>query len=284
MVNRVSITIKEAQIKKLIGYYRGSSEKIIKELSSVTDFGRLSRLATLKKIDKILGGLDKQTQKWLQGEMARYYRENAGIASKLASEVDLEALDKFTTIDNEAIRSIVDGSLQYYREASSGVKRQAMRMLDEANREAIKIIVAEGRISGDDRRDIAGRIASQLRDNFTVLIDKGGRRWDIKTYAELVTRTSAVRAANEGIQNRLLQSGYDLVQVSQHFGACKLCVPWEGKILSISGGHPDYPSVAEAEMAGLFHPNCRHRLLPYHEKLAEVSTIWNPETGHYISL
>jgi len=284
MVNRVSITIKKAQVKKLIGYYKGASKKIISELSSATDFGRLSRIATLRKIDKILRKLDKQTQQWLEKELTKYYKENASIATKLADEVGLEVLDRFTTIDNEAIKSIVDGSLQYYREASSGVKREAMRMLDVAAREQIKTIIAEGKISGDDRAAITGRIAEKLKENFTTLIDKSGRRWDIETYAELLTRTSAVRAANEGIQNRLLQSGYDLVQVSQHMGACELCTPWEGKILSINGKHPNYPSVAEAEMAGLFHPNCRHRLLPYHEKLVEVSAVWNPETGHYINL
>ena len=28
--------------------------------------------------------------------------------------------------------------------------------------------------------------------------------------------------------NRVLENGYDLVQVSDHVGECELCRPWEG--------------------------------------------------------
>lgn len=52
----------------------------------------------------------------------------------------------------------------------------------------------------------------------------------------------------------------DLVMVSINGEACDLCLPWEGQVLSLSGTHPDYPSVDEAESAGLFHFGCYHVL------------------------
>ena len=65
-----------------------------------------------------------------------------------------------------------------------------------------------------------------------------------------------------------LRLGEDLIQVSSHKGACPLCEPWQGAVLSISGNHPTYPALADAKAAGLFHPNCAHVVMPYSERYA----------------
>jgi len=67
-----------------------------------------------------------------------------------------------------------------------------------------------------------------------------------------------MQAHLEGTANRLVEQGHDLVKVSTHIGACELCQPWQGKILSITGKTEGYPTLEEAKAAGLFHPNCRH--------------------------
>ena len=74
----------------------------------------------------------------------------------------------------------------------------------------------------------------------------------------MVARTTTMEAHLEGTKNRLMELDWDLVRVSSHHGACPLCVPWEGKILSLSGKTEGYPTLDEAKDAGLFHPNCRH--------------------------
>ena len=62
----------------------------------------------------------------------------------------------------------------------------------------------------------------------------------------------------QGTANRLVEQGHDLVKVSTHRGACELCQPWQGKILSITGKTKGYPTLEEAKAAKLFHVNCRH--------------------------
>lgn len=52
--------------------------------------------------------------------------------------------------------------------------------------------------------------------------------------------------------------GEDLIQISYHTSTCEMCAPRNGKVLSLTGQTPGYPTLAEAEGAGLFHPNCRH--------------------------
>jgi hypothetical protein len=80
----------------------------------------------------------------------------------------------------------------------------------------------------------------------------------MRAYTEMHARTVCMQAHLEGTANRLVEQGHDLVKVSTHRGACELCQPWQGKILSITGKTEGYPTLEEAKEAGLFHPNCRH--------------------------
>src|SRR5699024_528383 len=72
-------------------------------------------------------------------------------------------------------------------------------------------------------------------------------------------------AKREASMNTQQQMGEDLVRVDVHFPTCSLCAPWQGRILSISGGSTKYPSTSEARADGLWHPNCSHDANPYYE-------------------
>jgi hypothetical protein len=71
------------------------------------------------------------------------------------------------------------------------------------------------------------------------------------------------------------------VQVSDHFGECALCRPYENEVLSLTGRTKGYTTLAKAKSNGLQHSNCRHSISPFTEGLAEVSKVWNTETQKY---
>lgn len=78
------------------------------------------------------------------------------------------------------------------------------------------------------------------------------------TYCEMLTRTSTAQIYHQGKSNEYLAHGEDLVLVTHHVPTCKKCAPWGGKVLSLTGETPGYPTMDDARAAGLFHPNCRH--------------------------
>lgn len=278
------VTLRDKRLKLLLSYYKAATKKIISELESATDFGRSRRLAVLRNIDEILKTLDKNTYKWFQKEVTHYYETYGADAAAMLDKDGFPIVTGFTQIDKKAVTSLAEEIMSYYRDAYTGVKKSAMRMLNESARAQITALLAEGRISGDTRKQIADSIAGKLKEGLVALIDRSGRRWSLESYANMLTRTMLVRTANEGMTNRLRANGYDLVQVSDHAAECDLCHPWEGRVLSMSGANPNYQTVDDATRGGLFHPNCRHRLLPYHEKLLEVSYVWNPDKQRYIEL
>lgn len=272
------------RLKTLVSWYKAATKQLIITLNSATNFGRASRISTLKQVDKILQTLDKNTAGWVKKEVAVYYKKHGKDAIKVLKADGFPVIKTFGLVDDEAVTALSGEIMTHYREAYSGVKRATMRMLNEAARQQIQALLAEGKITGATRKAISDRIAGELKKGFVALVDRGGRKWSIEAYSNMLARTMLVRTSNEGMTNRLLRNGYDLVRVSDHLGSCPLCTSWQGQVLSMTGVHPDYPSVDQAKGEGLFHPNCRHRLLPYHEKLLETNYVFNINKKRYIRL
>jgi hypothetical protein len=103
--------------------------------------------------------------------------------------------------------------------------------------------------------------------------DAAGREWNMKTYADMVARTTTMEAHLAGTSNRLLEHGHDLVKVSSHAGSCGKCLPWQGKVLSLTGTTEGYPTLEKAREAGLFHPRCRHAYSLHLDIDAEIEQL-----------
>jgi len=80
----------------------------------------------------------------------------------------------------------------------------------------------------------------------------------------MVARTEVMNSANQGVINRSLQYGIDIVQVSEHAGVDSNdipCIENQGKIFSITGTSENYPPLT-GDNTPPYHPNCLHVLLP----------------------
>lgn len=111
----------------------------------------------------------------------------------------------------------------------------------------------------DPIRQLANQLYTNLMNKgITAFKDRGGKRWELKSYAEMAARTITMDAQNKGQWNEYAAFGADLVQISSHTGACPKCEPFQGAVLSITGMTPGHTTVLEATERGLWHPNCRH--------------------------
>jgi ribosomal protein S13 len=272
----------EKALKLLQMFYKGASRKIVQTINSSTDFSRDRKQSILKEVDTILTDLEKNTKKWVNREVETSYKLGSNQAVNLLSTVNITLKSKFNKIDEEAIKAIADDTFMSFAESISGVKRATSKLLDQATKERLRALIAEGKISGETRKQIANNIAGELKHGFVALKDKSGKTWSIENYASMLADTKLNEAVNQGRINRLSDEGYDLVQVTDHGTNCNLCGKWEGEILSISGKSSEYKSVAEAEADGLMHPHCKHQYVPYHEEFAKQSKEWSTDLQKYI--
>lgn len=90
-------------------------------------------------------------------------------------------------------------------------------------------------------------------------VQAGNRHYRPETYAELVTRTKFHETQTQGAIITALNHSTDLVRVSSHNTISIICIPFEGRIFSISGKSKDFPQLTDTPP---FHPNCLHLTFP----------------------
>ena len=90
---------------------------------------------------------------------------------------------------------------------------------------------------------------------------KDGKQVNISSYAEMCLRTASQRATFLGEGKKRDEYGIHLVVVTAHANTCKMCEPWQGKVLIddvfSNGGdmeQKDYTLLSKAITAGLLHP------------------------------
>lgn len=279
---QVEITPKN--LDRLIEIFKTAYEDIVKEINTATDFGVANRRAILAQVEEVLQELAKESDTYLADELPKFYSLGADDAIKQLQNIgaDIAVKRGFNKVHKEAIGALIDDASRAIAESIRGVGRSANLLLGKAVRDQITQKIATGQIGGAALRQVRQQIKGVLAEQgLTALVDKGGRKWSLEDYAEMVFRTKAVEGRNRGLINRLAENEYDLVQVSEHWTSCDKCKPWQGKILSITGNTKGYQTVAEAELAGLFHPNCRHALNALVPSLAKKTKAYITGTGTY---
>jgi hypothetical protein len=128
-------------------------------------------------------------------------------------------------------------------------------------RTAYSRIVGAGSTQRDEqsRRSVVQRELDHLADRgLTGFTDTAGRSWSAPGYVKQAVSHTAGQAVMDGWFAANVQADRLLVIVPETPTTCPVCAPWLGRVLSILGGDPDHPSVAEARASGLWHPNCIH--------------------------
>lgn len=242
------------------------------------------RNQVLKDIRRAVDESDEAVQAWVKVNVAGFYElglwETAKDLNERGSTVRFD--DSFTHFHREALEAIAQTTYNDIATGMTGITRTAERLVAQSATENIINRIGRGLVTGESKTDIMKLIKKELKDNgITALRDRGGKSWDLDRYSEMLVRTKLTQAHNTGVANRMVESGYDLVIVSDHLGTCELCRPWEGKVLSLTGRNENYQSVDDAKAGGLFHPNCRHVYSPYHNKYLDVSVAWDTELQKY---
>jgi hypothetical protein len=179
---------------------------------------------------------------------------------------------------------------QEFTQRMSSTDLNVLRWQDDAYRQVV-VQPAFDVLAGTKTRLRAAQVAWEhlLTRGVTAFTDKRGRRWELASYTEMATRTTVAHAGIQAHLDRLRQAGAELVIVSDAREECARCRPWEGQVLAIDGPagvrNVEHAiedgvmlridvkgTVASATAAGLFHPNCRHRIAMYLPGVTKVPT------------
>lgn len=278
MADRGPVKIREGNIDQLIAIYKSAYNQAIKTIVDATEAGKIQRARVMLTINAILKDLGVKSAEWIEREIPQYYLDGANAAIQDLRRMNVDVMSKkgLLPIDAEAIKALTDDTALGFAESIRGVGRNAERVLSDAVKQQINFTIAEGRLTSESKKVVVATVEQTLRDQgLGALTDKAGRTWDYEVYARMLVRTKSVEARNQGLGNKMLQNGYDLVQVTDHNSDHPACAKYEGKILSMTGqtkpgtelpgGLVVFATYAQAtapekEGGGIFHPNCEHAI------------------------
>nr|DAF64378.1 MAG TPA: minor capsid protein [Siphoviridae sp. ct9UA16] len=178
----------------------------------------------------------------------------------------------------------ISGMINALKNDLGAANTAVLRMMNDTYRQTIfraGMYASNGVMTETQAYDMA--VKDFLERGINCIEYRDGRRVNIADYASMAVRTANQRAYMVGEGEFRKSIGETLVIISHHASACKLCRPFERKVLIddvYSGGKPDdgdYMLLSEAMKLGLFHPRCRHGLGTYYPELEEINHYNNEE-------
>ncbi|MFJ4653865.1 phage minor capsid protein [Nocardia sp. NPDC088792] len=143
-------------------------------------------------------------------------------------------------------------------EAIKATAPHAIRSGDRLYTEALAAILSQPAQSEAHRLRVAQAVLDRLAgEGITGFQDKAGRNWNLVSYMEMATKTTAMNAMLDAHVQTLSAHGQHLVVIDGAVDCCPVCAPWHGRRVSIDAPVEGVPTLADARAAGVWHPHCR---------------------------
>ena len=270
--------LNESDIESLVSVIdnldRQTRNEVINALASQLDLSK--RNFHLSQIKTYIKASETEIKNWIVMAVADSYSKGANMAYADLKVTGVKVpsgnvyTEEFTakkireigalTIHKEAVNALISDTYLDFANGMNGLIKGAEHQLNDAMKRQTRAHMIAGQLTGASMEDIAREVKSLLGDQgFSVLLDRGGRQWSLRQYSQMLVRTHIMKSTNEGTLNRITEWGVDIVQISEHSGACPICIPYEGRIYSISGKSEKYDKLV---LGVPIHPNCRHTFLP----------------------
>lgn len=228
-----------------------------------------------ENLEEIRAVKDAEVQKLLEAsrqyadtEMQNRYAQGmlaALSAIQSAGGIEISAPD--AGAHNTIVQSMVSELRDDFARGILSVGEGIESAVTKAQRQSIL-----GTLSDGNRIERAQNIRSILQEQGTKgLLDRGGKRWDITTYANMLVRTKEREAFNVGMIARANEVGVFVFRINDTGSTHAECAKWENQYVS-QNGEFGLPTVEDATSDGVFHPNCRHRLIPSPQKQRELES------------
>lgn len=164
-------------------------------------------------------------------------------------------------------QSALKKASSYFDEKSFYVRNHVLKMRQDI-KTALKydqlLITRHSLLNGVSRKAAFAEVRDLISSNMvkTTFTNKSGASYNSRTYFEMLGRTVITQFGNEVYEDAMIESGHDLARISSH-GAVDRCKKWEGKIISLTGATPGYPTLEDSRLSGdIWHPRCKHFLIP----------------------
>jgi hypothetical protein len=265
-VNRLS----EAEANRVIRLYADAEKQILSLINSglLNPYQVNALKDKLNEAQKILGYLNNGSKQWTQEMTSNMYGTGVKFATVTAG-IELSEKILASKFHLEAMNVLANNIYGRFDEITGIVGRRIDDIYRSVALESIKSNVAGFDTLRNAAKNIRENLASQ---GITGFVDKAGKQWDMTNYSDMVARTTSMDVFRQATANEYLRDGIDLVQFNTAVSSntCAACLRWIGKVVSLTGKTPGYPTLQDAIDDGMLHPRCIHS---YHVVLPNIEAV-----------
>jgi len=237
------------------------------------------------ELNYLYAKMNKIFRNWAIKEIPVGYKRNIALIQKRinASKTILNQAQKTASqlLSSNASKQIVNGlyrsSIDSFLSSSMAGRRNIRNLFIQTQQKLVQeslvnVAVSTGFEMGnlEEAKSLLTTIfKSPAWDivNTNRFVQAGKFRYKPSYYAEMVARTKFHQAQSQAALVQANNYSTDLMQVSSHNTLTRICIPYEGKIYSISGNDKRFPALFDTPP---YHPNCLHLLFPTFETAMEV--------------
>lgn len=266
---------RESQIENEMLRFFAEAQELIDAGQYVPDKLVNTHQANVNRIAR-LG--QKEADEWGSEDLKEYFDSNVALADKDLQQARYELKKTLISGSNRYLqrgyKHIAFTFEDHFKDLFQFVARDTKDIFRQVQIQSANA----GFMKTDDIKKVVKEMKKRLQARgvtgfYSQATTKNGvaytQRWSLERYVDMAARTVTMNARVRAKEMEYLAHGADLVRVSEHAFSCPKCAPWQGRIISLSGETPGYPTMYEAREAGLFHPCCRHTITVY-DPLNEV--------------
>ena len=257
----------DEQIDVLLEIYAEVSDQLADYLAEMPFVEPQQRREIYLAILLLLANLREQTREWAEAALGEVYREADLRARQHLEDLGFGQLDELPIPEELPIVDVVDDLMADLEPAIESVQATASRF--QAGRGVSQYIglsaqhaLAAGLLGGAAIASLRSRMRQRLRDGVVSIIGRNGQAYyyALDYYAAMVAQHKKFAAISQATVARCRLSGHDLVRVSpQRSRIGDYCDEYRGRVVSLSGRHPNYPPASSLPAGGApFHPHCWH--------------------------
>lgn len=282
MMNRLT----QKELANLAKIYLNARNRLLNVIINYQGVGTKTYYNTiLQHLSRELDWLRKASADFIDTAVPREYEQ--GLKDVYAyftrNNLLMKRPNMWADIHTDAVYEIAREMQFNIEQGLAQVGRQVLRYTDKARDEALRaaglLTSGEKIASGSTTIDMKNRLIEQLQNEgfMTVQYGQGPGAYQVPldVYANMVARSTTREAGNIARENQLVENGYDLVEMTEHYPTCEVCAALQGRVYSISGKDPRFPALSVAFSSGYHnvHPNCRHVIVPWIESLHDPEEV-----------
>lgn len=239
-----------------------------------SDVNAITEMELLRQIDLALNQANVQVQEEITDYINKQY-VNGQINHYIAVNgiTNYETILKefpFASINWTMANQLIADTMEDLLFATDNTKKKIKRIIRDTVSKHLQLNAIQGESYKTIKQLIIKDLQKQglskkiVKEGFVGVIDKGGRKWGLQNYADMVVKTKTHQAYIEGLKQQSMDTGNDLAVIPRK-GATDPCANFEGMIISLTGQTKGYMTYEQLRATNLiFHPRCSHSPIPIH--------------------